>query len=868
MGHPPGTDRTGSQREAAHSPAAPSSSAPSAADPTARQGPDAAQRHAPRYHPLVIVLVAAAAGVAADRWLAPAAAVFRLGAPAWWAMAAACGAAWWLLWRRGRDALACVALWLCVAAVAGSWHHCRWSLFRDDDMLRFSREIGRPACVEAIAIESPKSSPPGEYDPLRAIPAGEYCWLDVAVVAARDGAEWRPAGGRARLVVYSGAPSVRPGDRLRVFAQLEAIPPPRNPGEFDLARHRRTSRVCSLLRANFPECVGVIESGSRFGLRRALDGVRARGREVLAEHLSPERAGLAAAVLLGQRDGIDDELAETFLKTGTIHLLAISGLHVGILAGAMMFLLLRVPLPLPRAWTMTALGVALVAYAILVDARPPVVRATVLMLVACATVGVGRRGLSFNSLAAAGLVVLAMNPAELFQPGAQLSFLAVAALMRLGPRSAALQVEPDPLRRLILRTRPWPVRAGRAVWAAARDVTLAGAAIWLLTVPLVTARFHVLSLSALVLNTLLWIPMAVALWSGFATLVFGAVCAPLGRWFGAVCDASLGLIEGCAGWAAGVPGSFFWVPGPPEWWLAGFYAALGLWLAAPRLRPPPRWRVAFLGAWTAVGFLPAAARHGSDDFECRFLAMGHGCAVVLHLPGGQTMLYDAGRMAAPRQAERAIAAALWSRGVTHLDAVVISHPDVDHYNALPGLLEKFSVGAVYVSPVMFENETPALGALRRAIEDRGVPVRTIRAGDRLDAGADCRIEVLHPPGRGVLGGDNANSLVLAVESRGLRVLLTGDIEPPGLLDLLAEEPYDCDVLLAPHHGSRASNPPGLAAWCSPEWVVVSGPLRWDPEPVESAYGASGARVLHTEREGAVTVRRRPGAVTVEGFLAR
>ena len=88
--------------------------------------------------------------------------------------------------------------------------------------------------------------------------------------------------------------------------------------------------------------------------------------------------------------------------------------------------------------------------------------------------------------------------------------------------------------------------------------------------------------------------------------------------------------------------------------------------------------------------------------------MGHGCAVLLEFPSGQTMLYDAGQSGAPSAGVRTISEFLWHRGITRLDAVVLSHPDIDHYNALPGLLEKFSVGEVCVSPVMFEKDTHAV----------------------------------------------------------------------------------------------------------------------------------------------------------------
>lgn len=821
-----------------------------------------------RYQPLAICLAAVCGGVLMDHYAAP-------RPTGWWISAAVAVVLWCVLSRAGRDRWASSALCAALACVAGSWHHCRWSIFRSDELGLCARDEPTPACVEVVALGSPRRSAPTEPDPMRVVPGGSPAWFEVEVVAARDGRQWRRFSGRARLRITPSPEedaaagrsweNIRPGDRLRVFAQLEAVPKAKNPGQFDLARHRRAARVLSELTTDYGECVSLIAPGSPWNPRRRLDALRAAGRAQFDRYLPAPQAALAGAVLLGEREGIDRDLSEDFLKTGTVHLLAISGLHVGILVGAAMLALAR--LPLPRWLTMAALSAALVGYALLVDARPPVVRATVLATIACAGVALGRRGVSFNSLCAAGLVVIGLSPAELFQTGTQLSFLCVAVLIA-GAHQLARRQDEDALDRLIARSRPWPLRAARWSGRWMCQMATMSARLWFFSLPLVAARFHVASLSALGLNPLLWLPMAAALWSGFLLLTLGALGGAIAWPCAAVCQSSLAVIEAAVIGAARVPCGCLWVPGPPDWWLWGFYGAAAAMAAVPRWRLPWRWRLALLAGWVGLGFVPALARQRSDALECDFLAMGHGCAVVIRLPSGRTMLYDAGRLTSPELAADTVSAALWSRGVRHLDAVVISHPDADHYNAVPRLLERFSVGAVYVPPTMFEEQSPALDALRRSIEKHGAPIGVAAMGRRFETPGMETIEVLHPPLAGVLGSDNANSVVLAVEAHGRRVLLSGDLEPPGLQDLLAEEPLDCDVLLAPHHGSRASNVPQLARWCSPEWVVVSGTRRWDPAPLEATYGALGARVLHTDRLGAVRVRADAAELSLAGRAER
>ena len=134
-------------------------------------------------------------------------------------------------------------------------------------------------------------------------------------------------------------------------------------------------------------------------------------------------------------------------------------------------------------------------------------------------------------------------------------------------------------------------------------------------------------------------------------------------------------------------------------------------------------------------------------------------------------------------------------------------------------------------------------------------MKTFSAGDKLRSAPGTRLEALHPPRKGVFGSDNANSIVLLVEHAGRRILLPGDLESPGLEDLLAEDPLDCDVVMAPHHGSRRSDPTGFSLWSTPEHVLFSGDRNVEDIPgiemVKDSYRARGAEVYHTAEDGAV-----------------
>ena len=818
-------------------------------------------RPEPRYQPLVIVLTAAAAGILLDRC--------RPLSLATWCVAAAVGVGLWGIIRlrfknRVAAVLSSILLLTAVVATAGAWHHCRWNLFADDDLGRYARRDVQPVCVEAVAVESPRILPPAAADPMQVMKARKGVRLHVDVVSLRNGAAWQPASGRATLVILGEPPVIEAGDRLHCVGRFSAPERPQNPGAPDRDAHLRADRVRSQLIAEVPECVSVVETGSVWSLSRQLERVRLHCNRVLQQYVESRQAELAAAVLLNFREELGADRMEAFTTTGTVHILVIAGLHIGILAGVMFWLAQR--LPIPRGWSVAAVAVVMSFYALMVDVGPPVVRATMLVLITCMAFWLGRRAFGFNSLAAAGLVVLAINPCHLFHIGAQLSFLCVAGLIWIGPR-LGLKKEDATLNRLIEQNLSWPRRMGRRIAPALFDFAKIGAVLWFSSLPLVMARFHLFSPVALVLGPLIWVPMSASLISGFGVLALGSICPPLGKLCGLLCSTSFGLMEKCLD-AIHDSGFYFWVPGPNDWWLAVFYGGLALAVAFPRFRPPRRWCVALLAAWIAVGFTAAALRHDRHQLDCTFLSVGHGTAVFVEFPSGQTLLYDAGHMGTPAVGSQIISDFLWDRGLRRIDAVVLSHADWDHYNALPGVLQKFSVGAVYVTSLMFEKDNGAVKALHEAIDKRGVPVREIWAGDRLRVGDGCMAEVLYPPRNAIFDpkNTNTNSLVLLLEYAGRRILLPGDLESPGMDDMLTEEPRRCDVLMAPHHGSRQSNSPGLAAWCKPRWVVFSGSARWNAPEVDTTYRAVGGRPLHTQVSGAVRVQLGAAGVQVTPFL--
>lgn len=811
--------------------------------PSPKPTPESAPA-SPRYSPLVLVAAAMALGICADR----AEAISGIG----WATSALALLGVWLacfLVRRLRlGSLTLLAAILCGSA---AWHHGRWSTYRHDDVGNWASEIRAPVCVRGTLLDQPDLIRVGRDDPFSVLPQYDLTTARIEVAAIRTGGDWQRANGLARLRVVGRLADVRPGDRLLVYGQLSRPYAPRNPGQFDYRGLLRSRRIRAVVMASHPDCVQIRAHAEGLRPRVQLARFRARAERVLWDSLAQERAGLAAALLLGSREQLEDDVEEAFVKTGTMHLLAISGLHLGILAGFFWFWLNV--FGVPRRPAAIAVAVLVVGYALLIESRPPVIRATLLVLVACGAVVLDRPVRTANTLAGALVLVLLLNPAELFQTGLQLSFLSAGALLWFGPRMLGRLGLDDPVGRLIYAERPLIWRAGRYVGATLLLGVLVTGVIWCVTLPLIMARFHLLSPVAFVLNVVLIPIVAVVLFCGFGVLVTGLAVPPFVSVFAWACERGIWLIAALVEGASSLTGGHLYVSGPPGWWLAGFYGGLAGLMLSPALRRSTTWWLSAAVLWVGVGLAGASFRPAANRVECVVLDVGHGLASVVHLPNGNTLLYDAGLLGNPRYGGQIVADYFWSRGVRRIDALVLSHADIDHYNAVPYLVERFTIRAVFMAPSFVDLRQRSVQSLIDTLGRRRIPIRFCWSDDRLNGGGNVELRVLHPPAGKTGESDNAASLVLLVAQDDRRLLLTGDLEGSGITELVATPAPTADVLLLPHHGSPAANPPELLRWADPAIVIVSQRRSQGRTLGIEAYRRRGLQALSTAEGGAIAV---------------
>ena len=805
-------------------------------------------RHWLRRQPLITVAAAAMAGILAAQtvlqsiWVGAAIATILGG--------------WWCCSRHRRWG------WLaatgCVAVAFGLRAQLCDQSFQSATVAALATQHWQP-CVLRGTVAGPVERRPDQLAQIRRGGAAADAWqsvFDLRLTALRVGSQWRQTSGGARLIVSGDATHLLPGDRLQVLGQIQTIAPPSNPGGLDLRPIYRARHQQIRMLVDSPDHLHIVAPPS-WTPARGLAGFGAAGERALVRHVGQQRAPLAAALVLGRREAVDQQQREKLLQTGTAHLLSVSGLHLGLVALSLSWLV--VLLGLPRRQQILIILAGCVLYAALTGGRPPVLRAALLIATVLAGMWLGRPIHPLGALALAAVVLLTLNPANLTQVGVHLSFIAVGTLLLVSQYAPAASSVPfDPLDRLIESRLGKLRRCARALLTRLRLAVAISFWVWAITAPLVWYQFHIVSPISIIANVMLGIPLTVSLISGLLTVTVASVCDPLAAALGSVCAGGLDLMMYLIDRLAAAPYGHCWLPAPPAGWVMLFYGVTIGSLLLPERWPRGRLTLAWLAVWCAAGFwlIHQRSRMAEDTVEATFIDVGHGTAILIRHPTGGTWLYDCGRLGDPAQSARPIEAVLWSAGIRWLDGVILSHADADHYNALPALLRRFHIGKIVTPPGVLDTDEPGLIEVRRAVRAAGVPVECCVVGDRLASGDGAAWgRVLHPPPRRLPGSDNANSLVLQIDHGGRCLILPGDLERDGTESLLRNpRPTAGGVLMAPHHGSLQHDLRPLLDWCRPAEVIISGSSRADRPEVRQALAQKGSRVHLTAADGAIRVR--------------
>jgi competence protein ComEC len=741
------------------------------------------------------------------------------------------------------------------------------------------------------------------------IPKGIGEQIELAVQHIENRFSTYATRGNVRLALYyqrgetPQQPLLVPGDQVEVLAHLRVPKNFNNPGQFDYVAYLERQDVALVGTVKNELLVTRLATGQgswlfchiqylRKALLSRMDQVFGAGRT----------AGVMKALLLGDRSALEAGVEETFRVTGIYHLLVVSGQHVAVLAAFLYALFRWSRFPATLTTALTAAGLFL--FGALAEWQPSVIRATVMACTFLLAVHFDRDRDLLNSLSLSAWSLLLLDPFWMFDPGFELSFLAVLAIAVVALPWLRQITQPwsDGLRRLQdteWDSRVQPQVADLRVWlrlkfddlqawvrwdrwqlssrlalmtartlVAVGELLVVSFAIQAVFVVLMAIFFHRVSLIAPFLNLLAVPLVGVLVPLGFLLLSLCLVGLPADFLAAKVCGSLVHVLLRTAELFSGSEWGNFRVPTPPAWASTLYFVSLILALSLPS-----KWFRRFcsgiaVAALTLILICPFEPRTRGGSLELTALDVRQGDSLFLTFPDRSNLLVDGGGLLGRSFGEhfdddifdigeQVVSPFLWSLGIRRLDAVALTHAHHDHMSGLYALLNNFEVGELWVG----ENPlTPEYVSLLKAAMRRTVPIRSLGSGDHV-AFHSADLAFLNPEHGSRTGSAPANndSLAFRVQFGERSFLLTGDIERRVETEILDRRGVmDSDILKVAHHGSRSSSLPEFLDRVSPVWALISvsehSPFGHPHLEVLDRLAQRRVPVFRTDRDGAIRIR--------------
>ena len=684
-------------------------------------------------------------------------------------------------------------------------HSARITCTPADALAQIAGQQPRPANVTGIVITEPKIEANGNANFLLKLRYAKIENQDVGTNATVF-ARWR------------GRPNI--GDELALFGTFQPIDSPRNPGEFDMRAYLARRDVKSLFIVRYPENGRILAPGSAFSVLRAAAHTREWMQRILSQDIqdSPEVVGLICGTALGLRHQAPDDIEEPFQQTGTLHLFAVAGLHVGIVARLLWTV--AMVLRLPRK-TATALIIPLLFfYAAITGLHTASVRAAVMSALLLGGIFFDRKVLALNSLAAAAFLILLFDSNQLFTSGFQLSFAVVGTIVlvadpifvRFEPLVAA---DPFLPRALLSRAQRFYIKGGSKLVRGA-SVSLAA---WIGSLLLIYWYFYLVTPVSLLAN-LVVVPIAYVV---LALAMLSLIAAPI--------SSGLSIIFNNANWLMS-------------------HAVLSV----------VHWFALLPGGHLYL------ARLTESHTSIMITVLDEGTGGAAHIRAdGYDWLIDCGGQ---RNYERTLKSFLHSRGVNRLQGILLSHGDAQHIGAVLETIADFCPREIYDNPLDVRSS-----AQRRFRDAPGKPKpRRLFRGDSLLLGKDAHAEILYPPPNiKVRSADDAPLIAQLVINEQIRVLFESDAGAEAEMALIGSgDDLKSDILIKGQHHSGDSGTPEFLDGVKPKLIIATSAESPVAEQMTEGWSSEierrGIKLFRQDRTGAVEIQFRDEDWTARSYL--
>ncbi len=621
------------------------------------------------------------------------------------------------------------------------------------------------------------------------------------------------------------------GDRIKVTGKLKMPAGLRNPGGFDYSKYLARKKVLTIVSIRNKQDVVKLGVGKFNPVFMFAYKIRDKASETIANAL-PDNASICASfldgLLLGKRSMLPDEIKAWFVDTGTIHILAISGLNVGLIGLIFFFIfhkIIRLPLPISSVFT----ALVLIVFAIVTGAQPSVIRATIMAGALLIAMLIQKDTDIYNIPVLSAVIILLYNPLTLFDIGFQLSFVAVLGLCYLTPFiEPKLWFLPKYIARLIA----------------------ASIAVQLALSPFLVFYFNKLSLVTVLANIIIVPLSGIILILSLAMFFIGIIFMPLANLIGMI---NFHLVNGlllCVSFFAHFPFAYIYLPTPSIMFIAIYY--LCLWALTRHKKIGTAKVVMGILVMINIFLWTYVVKINSGVMKVTFLDVGQGDAIFLEFPKGGNMLIDSGPGGYTDAGKWVVLPFLRHKGIHALNTVIVSHYDLDHYGGLFTVLQNHKI-----KNLLLDNgdEDPKLSQL---IREKAICHQMGRRGDKVIGYPGIEIYILHPASQLDKKSSNNNSVVVKIIYNKVSFLFTGDIENKVEQKLLPfQDMLSSTVLKIPHHGSKNCYYPSFIKSINPEIGIIevgrNNRFNFPAEEVLANYKKLGTKIYRTDKHGAITV---------------
>jgi len=712
----------------------------------------------------------------------------------------------------------------------------------------------------------------------------------------------RKSSGLVLLTLNGLLPAgLKPGDHLLAKADVSRVHTFSTPGAFNYKNHLRNKSIfikgwiaspANIVKVNAVRPQSIISGALMYSFPQL---IRSNIAAFINEKLPQPAKGLYKAILIGDRSDINPAVLENFTASGCIHILAVSGMHMGLLAfifiAVLTWLLKRSP------WIMLQVNVFKVAallslipltlYAYVAGMNLPVLRALLMTSVFILAIMFDRPGNLINHILLAALLILAWNPATIFTASFQLSFSAVIAIALVCPLFLCDQDRKTSSLKNTSRAGFFGNLAAKTIQRIFAGVIVTAAAM-IGTFPLLLFHFNRISLVAPLTNLL--VEPLICFWSlviGITACTFMPLSPDAAMFL--LKAGSLGLIlaEKICSYSASIPYASLWLPTPSIFEIIIFYLfILGVITSFHGKHERRKYLIIVpvlsFCCFLAVPTVSNMNRIISTATAVSILDVGHGDATLVQLPGNRNILIDGGGAENDEFdiGERVIGPFLWKKQLRRLDGVVITHPHADHYNGLTFILKHFHPEELWINGMAgHEPQYRQLLDLAERLDinikvpmDNKVLLQSGKSNLRCISGG---VQFRKTPGKTLLFKTSAEtdindtSLVLRLDTPDTSFLFPADISAIKAVALATEgKNLRADVLLAPHHGSRTSMNMDFITAVDPKYIVISVGRNNPFDLPGTSFQTLKKKGIHfytTRRDGTLTFTARDGKLILQHY---